>query len=75
MKLTDEESKAIELCQSNFNSLPYDLRKGLPDLFTRWQEVEKLIGQQEHILSKLNERRNYLRKELVKWYHDYNKGD
>lgn len=73
MKLTDEESKALELYQSNFNSLPYDLRKGLPDLFTRWQEVEKLIGQQQHVLSKLNERRNYLRKELIKWYQENKK--
>lgn len=33
----------------------------------------RLIHQQQHVLSKLNERRNYLRKELIKWYRENKK--
>ena len=53
----------------NFNSLPLEVRKSLPDLFVRWQEVTMLINEQEKILRHLKERQKDLVQHALEWYH------
>ena len=60
--------EALRKYSENFNSLPFEVRKGLPDLFPRWQEVTILIKEQEKVLRHLKERQKYLVKEVLDWY-------
>lgn len=72
MKLTKEQSEAWHQYSDNFNSLPYEIRKALPDLTQRIQEIEFLINQQENVLYQLRQRKNRLLGELVKWNEECN---
>ena len=63
-----EFHEAFRKYSENFNSLPFEVRKGLPDLFPRWQEVTILIKEQEKVLRHLKERQKYLVKEVLDWY-------
>ena len=63
-----EFHEALRKYSENFNSLPFEVRKGLPDLFPRWQEVTILIKEQEKVLRHLKERQKYLVKEVLDWY-------
>ena len=67
-KNEDEFHEALRKYSENFNSLSFEVRKGLPDLFTRWQEVTILIKEQEKVLRHLKERQKYLVKEVLNWY-------
>ena len=67
-KNEDEFHGALRKYAENFNSLPFEVRKGLPDLFPRWQEVTILIKEQEKVLRHLKERQKYLVKEVLDWY-------
>ena len=67
-KNEDEFHEALRKYSENFNSLPFEVRKGLPDLFTRWQEVTILIKEQEKVLRHLKERQKYLVQQALKWY-------
>lgn len=67
-KNEDEFYGALRKYAKNFNSLPFEVRKGLPDLFPRWQEVTILIKEQEKVLRHLKERQKYLVKEALDWY-------
>ena len=67
-KNEDEFHEALRKYSENFNSLPFEVRKGLPDLFPRWQEVTILIKEQEKVLRHLKERQKYLVKEVLNWY-------
>ena len=53
----------------NFNALPLEVRKNLPDLFVRWQEVTMLIKEQEKVLRHLKERQKDLVQHALEWYH------
>ena len=72
MKLTKEQSEAWHQYSDNFNNLPYEIRKALPDLTQRIQEIEFLIQQQENVLYQLRQRQNRLLGELVKWNEECN---
>ena len=63
-----EFHEALRKYSENFNSLPFEVRRGLPDLFPRWQEVTILIKEQEKVLRHLKERQKYLVKEVLDWY-------
>ena len=63
-----EFREALRKYSENFNSLSFEVRKGLPDLFTRWQEVTILIKEQEKVLRHLKERQKYLVQQALKWY-------
>ena len=67
-KNEDEFYGALRKYAENFNSRPFEVRKGLPDLFPRWQEVTILIKEQEKVLRHLKERQKYLVKEVLDWY-------
>lgn len=68
-KNEDEFHNALRKYSENFNSLPLEVRKGLPDLFMRWQEVTFLIKEQEKVLRHLKERQKYLIQQALNWYH------
>ena len=72
MKLTKEQAEAWKRYSDNFNNLPYEIRKALPDLTQRIQEIEFLIHQQENVLCQLRQRQNRLFDELVKWNEEVN---
>lgn len=72
MKLTKEQAEAWNRYRDNFNNLPYEIRKALPDLTQRIQEIEFLIHQQENVLYQLRQRQNRLLAELVKWNEEVN---
>lgn len=72
MKLTKEQSEAWNRYMDNFNNLPYEIRKALPDFTKRIQEVEFLIQQQENVLYQLRQRKEKLLGELVKWNDECN---
>ena len=65
----DEFQEAWRKYSENFNSLPLEVRKSLPDLFVRWQEVTMLINEQEKILRHLKERQKDLVQHALEWYH------
>lgn len=65
----DEFHEAWRQSSANFNSLPREVKKGLPDLFTRWQEVTSLIKEQEKVLRHLKERQKDLMQHALEWYH------
>ena len=67
-KNEDEFYGALRKYAENFNSLPFEVRKGLPDLFPRWQEVTILIKEQEKVLRHLKERQKYLVQQALNWY-------
>ena len=67
-KNEDEFHEALRKYAENFNSLPFEVRKSLPDLFTRWQEVTMLIKEQEKVLRHLKERQKYLIQQALEWY-------
>ena len=72
MKQTIDEKEFFEACKkysANFNSLPQEVRKTLPDLFTRAQEVTYLIKEQEKVLRHLKERKKHLMQMALDWYH------
>ena len=64
-----EFHNALRKYSENFNSLPLEVRKGLPDLFMRWQEITFLIKEQEKVLRHLKERQKYLIQQALNWYH------
>ena len=68
MKNENEFHEALREYSQNFNSLPLEVRKSLPDLFTRWQEVTILIKEQEKVLRHLKERQKYLVQQALDWY-------
>lgn len=72
MKLTKEQAEAWNRYRDNFNNLPYEIRKALPDLTQRIQEIEFLIHHQENVLYQLRQRQNRLLAELVKWNEEVN---
>ena len=72
MKLTKEQAEAWNRYRDNFNNLPYEIRKALPDLTQRIQEIEFLINHQENVLYQLRQRQNRLLDELVKWNEEVN---
>lgn len=72
MKLTKEQAEAWKRYSDNFNNLPYEIRKALPGLTQRIQEIEFLIHQQENVLYQLRQRQNRLFDELVKWNEEVN---
>ena len=65
----DEFHEAWRNYSENFNSLPLEVRKSLPDLFVRWQEVTMLINEQEKILRHLKERQKDLVQHALEWHH------
>lgn len=65
----DEFHEAWRNYSENFNSLPLEVRKSLPDLFVRWQEVTMLIKEQEKVLRHLKERQKELVQHALEWYH------
>lgn len=65
----DEFHEAWRNYSENFNSLPLEVRKSLPDLFVRWQEVTMLIKEQEKVLRHLKERQKDLVQHALEWYH------
>ena len=65
----DEFHEAWRNYSENFNSLPLEVRKSLPDLFIRWQEVTMLIKEQEKVLRHLKERQKGLMSHALEWYH------
>lgn len=65
----DEFHEAWRNYSENFNSLPLEVRKSLPDLFVRWQEVTMLINEQEKVLRHLKERQKELVQHALEWYH------
>lgn len=72
MKLTKEQAEAWNRYRDNFNNLPYEIRKALPDLTQRIKEIEFLINHQENVLYQLRQRQNRLLAELVKWNEEVN---
>ena len=68
-KNEDEFHNALRKYNENFNSLPLEVRKSLPDLFMRWQETTFLIKEQEKVLRHLKERQKYLVQQALDWYH------
>lgn len=72
MKLTKEQAEAWNRYSHNFNNLPYEIRKALPDLTQRIQEIQYLIHNQENVLYQLRQRQNMLLGELVKWNEEVN---
>ena len=69
MKNENEFHEALREYSYNFNSLPLEVRKSLPDLFMRWQEVTMLIEEQEKVLRHLKERQKDLVQHALDWYH------
>ena len=69
MKNENEFHEALREYSYNLNSLPLEVRKSLPDLFIRWQEVTMLIEEQEKVLRHLKERQNDLVQHALDWYH------
>lgn len=69
IKNENEFHEALREYGQNFNSLPLEVRKSLPDLFTRWQEVTMLINEQEKVLRHLKERQKDLVQHALDWYH------
>lgn len=69
MKNENEFHEALREYSYNFNSLPLEVRKGLPDLFIRYQEVTMLIEEQEKVLRHLKERQKDLVQHALDWYH------
>ena len=65
----DEFREAWRKYSENFNTLPLEVRKSLPDWFTRWQEVTLLIKEQEKVLRHLKERQKGLMQHALEWYH------
>ena len=65
----DEFHEAWRKYSENFNSLPLEVRKSLPDLFVRWQEVTMLIKEQEKVLRLLKERQKELVQHALEWYN------
>ena len=68
-KSEDEFHNALRKYNENFNSLPLEVRKSLPDLCMRWQEVTFLIKEQEKVLRHLKERQKYLIQQALNWYY------
>lgn len=52
----------------NFNNLPIEVRKMLPDWFKRYQEVTMLIKEQENVLQHLKARQKSIKKKALEWY-------
>ena len=71
--MDDLFKEAHDLWVKTFNELPYETRKMLPDIYTRWQEVKSLMKEQAKVMQKLQDRELYLRKELIKWYKENKK--
>lgn len=69
MKNENEFHEALREYSYNVNSLPLEVRKSLPDLFIRWQEVTMLIEEQEKVLRHLKERQKDLVQHALDWYH------
>ena len=71
MSKVDEKEyfEAWKKYSENFNSLPREVRKTLPDLFTRVQETTYLIKEQEKVLRHLKERRKILMQHALDWYN------
>lgn len=69
MKNENEFHEALREYSQNFNSLPFEVRKSLPDLFIRYQEVTMLINEQEKVLRHLIERQKDLVQYALDWYH------
>ena len=71
MSKVDEKEyfEAWKKYSDNFNSLPRDVRKTLPDLFTRVQETTLLIKEQEKVLRHLKERRKIMMQHALDWYN------
>ena len=69
MKNENEFHEALREYSQNFNSLPLEVRKSLPDLFIRYQEVTMLINEQEKFLRHLKERQKDLVQHALDWYH------
>ena len=69
MKNENEFHEALKEYSQNFNSLPLEVRKSLPDLFIRYQEVTMLINEQEKVLRHLKERQKDLVQYALDWYH------
>ena len=65
-----KEKRAYHYWVERHNSVPFEYRKQMPDLFVRWQETHHLIEMQKGVLAKLREREKYLRKEFVRWYNE-----
>lgn len=65
-------NKARDLYAESFNSLPFEKRKMLPDIFIAHREIVFLIEEQFKALSKLQERERMLRNEMIKWYKEHN---
>ena len=74
MKKIDEDEfyEAWRKYSENFNTLPLEVRKSLPDWFARWQEVTLLIKEHEKVLRHLKERQKGLMQHALEWY--YKKG-
>lgn len=64
--------KARDLYAESFNSLPFEKRKMLPDIFIAHREMVFLIQEQFKVLAKLQERERMLRNEMIKWYKEHN---
>lgn len=64
--------KARDLYAESFNSLPFEKRKMLPDIFIAHREMVFLIQEQFKLLAKLQERERMLRNEMIKWYKEHN---
>lgn len=64
--------KARDLYAESFNSLPFEKRKMLPDIFIAHREMVFLIKEQSKVLAKLQERERMLRNEMIKWYKEHN---
>ena len=70
MKIDEDEFReAWRKYSENFNALPFEVRKNLPDFFVRWQEVTLLIKEQEKVLRHLKERRKGIMQHALEWYH------
>lgn len=65
----DEFHEAWRKYSENFNALPLEVRKNLPDWFVRWQEVTMLIKEQEKVLRYLKERQKDLVQHALGWFH------
>ena len=63
--------KARDLYAESFNSLPFEKRKMLPDIFIAHREMVFLIKEQYKALAKLQERERMLRNEMIKWYKEH----
>lgn len=64
--------KARDLYAESFNSLPFEKRKMLPDIFIAHREMVFLIQEQFKVLAKLQERERMLRNEMINWYKEHN---